>query len=165
MAWSQGILRLAGAGAGSLSLLDGKNGSCSLLTAQKDERTPVSEGDLLANLGWNDALEASFEAHRAEGPCQGVSLEHNHVYRGITGEGEQLAQAAAESNTSDRPERAASSGDWVGLRLDARHEAGTIRAILPRRRGSPESSGSRTEEQVIAANVDVVLVVFGLTRP
>ena len=49
----------------------------------------------LANLGWNGALEAAFEQHRAEGLVPGrVSLEHNHVYRVLTAGGESMAQAA-----------------------------------------------------------------------
>jgi ribosome biogenesis GTPase len=59
-----------------------------------------------------------------------------------------------------------SVGDWVALRLDTRQEAGTIRAILPRRTWfSRKAAGRETEEQVIAANVDAVLIVFGLDSP
>ena len=125
----------------------------------------MTEPDPLANLGWNGALEAAFEANRAEGLVPGrVSLEHNHVYRVLTGEGERLAEAAGriKYEASGRNELPA-VGDWVGLRLDARHDSGTIRAILPRRTWfSRKAAGRETEEQVIAANVDIVLVVFGL---
>jgi len=128
----------------------------------------VTESDALANLGWNEALEAAFEAHREEGLVPGrVSLEHNHVYRVLTGEGERLAQAAGriKYEATGRNELPA-VGDWVGLRLDARHDDGTIRAILPRRTSfSRKAAGRGTEEQVIAANVDVVLIVFGLDTP
>ena len=125
----------------------------------------MTEPAQLANLGWNDALEAAFGQHRTEGLLPGrVSLEHNHVYRVLTAEGERLAEAAGKIKyeATGRNELPA-VGDWVGLRLDVRHEAGTIRAILPRRTWfSRKAAGRATEEQVIAANVDVVLIVFGL---
>jgi ribosome biogenesis GTPase len=119
----------------------------------------------LANLGWNDTFEAAFALYRAEGLVPGrVSLEHNHVYRVMTGEGEWMAQAAGRIKylATGRNELPA-VGDWVALRLDPRNEAGTIRAILPRQSWfSRKAAGRETEEQVIAANVDLVLIVFGL---
>lgn len=122
----------------------------------------------LAELGWTSGFEAAFEAYRAEGlvPAR-VSLEHNHVYRVLTEDGEWLAQAAGriKHQAAGRHELPA-VGDWVAVRVDTRHESGTIRAILPRRSSfSRKAAGRETEEQVIAANVDVVLVVFGLDTP
>jgi ribosome biogenesis GTPase len=119
----------------------------------------------LANLGWTDTFEAAFAPYRAEGLVPGrVSLEHNHVYRVMTAEGEWMAQAAGRIKylATGRSELPA-VGDWVALRLDPRNEAGTIRAILPRQTWfSRKAAGRGTEEQVIAANVDLVLIVFGL---
>jgi len=123
---------------------------------------------LLASLGWNDALEDAFASHRAAGLIPGrVSLEHNHVYRVLTGEREWLAEAAGriKYQATGRHELPA-VGDWVALRLDVRHERGTIQAILPRRTWfSRKAAGRGTEEQVIAANVDGVFIVFGLDAP
>ena len=122
----------------------------------------------LSTLGWDEAADAAFGPHREQGLVPGrVSLEHNHIYRVMTGEGERLAEAAGRIKylASGRSELPA-VGDWVAVRLDARHEAGTIRAILPRRTCfSRKAAGRETEEQVIAANVDVVLIVFGLDSP
>ena len=54
-------------------------------------------------------------------------------------------------------------GDWVAIRVDERDERGTIRAILPRDTWfSRRAAGRETEEQVIAANVDIAFLVFGL---
>ncbi|HXT71877.1 MAG TPA: ribosome small subunit-dependent GTPase A [Vicinamibacterales bacterium] len=122
----------------------------------------------LSTLGWDQAADAAFGPHREQGLVPGrVSLEHNHIYRVMTGDGERLAEAAGRIKylASGRNELPA-VGDWVAVRLDARHEAGTIRAILPRRTCfSRKAAGRETEEQVIAANVDVVLIVFGLDSP
>src|SRR5215207_6599670 len=96
--------------------------------------TPEGQ-NLPASLGWTDALEAGFCAHRAQGLVPGrVSLEHNHVSRVFTGEGELMAQAAGRIKYLATGRNALPAvGDWVALRLDSQHKAGTIRAILPRR--------------------------------
>jgi ribosome biogenesis GTPase len=122
----------------------------------------------LTSLGWTTSLDEAFAAHRAAGLVPGrVSLEHNHVYRVQTEDGEWLAEASGriKYQATGRHELPA-VGDWVALRLDRQHESGTIRAILPRRTWFSRKAASReTEEQVIAANVDVVLIVFGLDSP
>lgn len=119
-------------------------------------------------LGWNDHFETAFEPYRQQGltPAR-VSLEHNHVYRVLAGDREWLAQAAGRIKylATGRHELPA-VGDWVAARLDDRAERGTIRAILPRQTWiSRKAAGRETEEQVIAANIDVVFVVFGLDTP
>jgi ribosome biogenesis GTPase / thiamine phosphate phosphatase len=59
----------------------------------------------------------------------------------------------------------AAVGDWVALRKAAGEKSGTIEALLPRRsKFSRKVAGELTEEQVVAANVDVVFLVMGLAR-
>jgi ribosome biogenesis GTPase len=54
-------------------------------------------------------------------------------------------------------------GDWVGLRLDASSDRAQIRQILARRtRFSRKVAGRVTVEQVLAANIDTVFVVFAI---
>jgi ribosome biogenesis GTPase len=54
----------------------------------------------------------------------------------------------------------------VAVRLGAKGHRSTIRAILKRKSWfSRKAAGRGTEEQVIAANIDVVLLVFGLDKP
>jgi ribosome biogenesis GTPase len=118
----------------------------------------------LETLGWDGRYDAEFEPHRAEGFEPGrVSLEHNHVYRVITARGEVLAEAAGRIKylASGRRELPA-VGDWVAVKPNPAGRD-VIRAILPRRTFfSRKAAGRETEEQVIAANVDTVLIVFGL---
>jgi len=119
----------------------------------------------LSLLGWTPALDASFADHRAQGLVPGrVALEHNHVYRVVTEEGEWLAEAAGriKYQASGRHELPA-VGDWVALRAATAGARAMIRAILPRRSAfSRKAAGRTTDEQVIAANIDTVLLVFGL---
>lgn len=122
----------------------------------------------LSALGWDAGWEAEFAPFRAKGLLAGrVCLEHNHVYRVETEQGEWLAEAAGriKYQASGRHELPA-VGDWVALRPDRAGARAMIRAILARRSAfSRKAAGRGTEEQVVAANVDVVFVVFGLDHP
>jgi ribosome biogenesis GTPase len=54
-------------------------------------------------------------------------------------------------------------GDWVAIAARPEEGAATIHAVLPRKsRFSRKAVGGRTEEQMLAANVDTVLLVSGL---
>jgi ribosome biogenesis GTPase len=122
----------------------------------------------LAGLGWNANLIQAFAVHAQKGLVPGrVSLEHNHVYRVLTADGEWLAETAGrvKYEATDRRQLPA-VGDWVAVRPDERHGRRLIRAILPRGRSfSRKSAGRRTQEQVLAANVDTAFLVVGLDAP
>jgi ribosome biogenesis GTPase len=54
-------------------------------------------------------------------------------------------------------------GDWVVCRIDGASSKALIQNILPRKtKISRKVAGERTEEQVVAANVDTVFLVMGL---
>ena len=119
----------------------------------------------LQHLGWTDELEESFRPHRAHGlePAR-VTAEHRgaaivHTERGeATGH---LAGALLHGATSraDLP----AVGDWVAADVLPRERRATIRVVLPRRSSfTRKEAGFETEQQVLAANVDVVFVVAGL---
>jgi ribosome biogenesis GTPase len=56
-------------------------------------------------------------------------------------------------------------GDWVAIRKRPAGERGAIVGVLPRRsRFSRKVAGNVTEEQIVAANVNVVFVVMGLDQ-
>ena len=122
----------------------------------------------LPGLGWNADLIQAFAGHARKGLVPGrVSLEHNHVYRVLTADGEWLAETAGrvKYEATDRRELPA-VGDWVAVRPDELHGRRLIRAILPRGRSfSRKSAGRQTREQVLAANVDTAFLVVGLDAP
>ena len=119
----------------------------------------------LVRLGWTDDFAAAFAPHASAGLVPGrVSLEHNQIYRVLTADGEVLAEATGKMKheAAGRQELPA-VGDWVALRPAAAGERTTIQAILPRRtQFSRKVAGRETLEQVLAANVDTVLLVAGL---
>ncbi len=122
----------------------------------------------LIELGWDEVWDAEFQAmvHGGETPAR-VSLEHNHVFRVLNADGEQLAELAGRfrHEAAGRSEMPA-VGDWVLMRpATAEGARPQIRAILPRRSVfSRKSAGRGTEEQVVAANIDTVFLVSGLDQ-
>jgi ribosome biogenesis GTPase len=122
----------------------------------------------LQDLGWSPRWAREFEASAATDVVPGrVALEHNHVFRVLTAHGEVLAQVAGRiKHFADGRHELPTVGDWVALRLDPRGGLALIREILPRRSWfSRKVAGRRTVQQVIAANIDTVFLVFGLDRP
>jgi ribosome biogenesis GTPase / thiamine phosphate phosphatase len=117
----------------------------------------------LATLGWDDAWSAAFEPFREESLEPGrVAVQHRGAYDVLTEAGEQRSRITSrlrrESPRADLPV----VGDWVAL-----DNEGSIVTVVPRRttisrRAAHEPASGVSREQVIAANVDVVLVVQAL---
>jgi ribosome biogenesis GTPase / thiamine phosphate phosphatase len=121
----------------------------------------------LESLGWNDRFAEAFRTREAPDVVPGrVSLEHQHIYRVLTADGEALARVTGRL----RHEASASVeypavGDWVALRRRAGEARSTILAILPRQsRFSRKAAGDTTREQIVAANIDTVFLAMGLDR-
>lgn len=120
--------------------------------------------DPLVPYGWNDRLAEVLAEHAAAGrvPAR-VVLEHTHIYRVVTAEGECLARVSGRlRHHAQRRSEFPAVGDWVVLEPVA-HSDARIHAVLPRfSRFSRRAAGDVTEEQVVAANIDVVFLVGGL---
>jgi ribosome biogenesis GTPase len=116
-------------------------------------------------IGWTPRLAEAFAPFAEEGLLPGrVSLEHTHIYRVLTVDGELLARVAGRlrHHASARVDFPA-VGDWVVLEPAPHGGDARIRAVLPRRsRFSRRAAGDPTEEQIVAANIDTVFLVTGL---
>ncbi len=136
------------------------------------ERLNASPG-----LGWDPGWSEAFAPHAASGrsPARVVAV---HKETSIVRDGASRERSAVVSGRFRHGALVASDfpavGDWVALEATAT-EAGpddqaVIVAILPRRTafrraasdGSRRSSALLTDEQVMAANVDVAFLVAGL---
>ena len=122
---------------------------------------------------WADLEPWGFDAERAaeltvavaslsaeNGPCRAarVVFESRRLYR--VHDGRQELPAAAAGRFELGPERP-SVGDWVVI--DGPASSPRIVHILPRRtRLSRKVVGQKTEEQIVAANVDTVFLVMGM---
>jgi len=119
----------------------------------------------LATLGWTETDARHFAPFADQGLVPGrVTLEHTHIYRVRTTSSELLAHVAGRlrhraATRRDYP----AVGDFVAVNPTPVHGRVTIHAVLPRRSAfSRKVAGSRTDEQVVAANIDTVFLVAGL---
>jgi len=120
----------------------------------------------LADFGWDAYFEAAFAAYAGKTDMQParVLIEFNHNYRIAAAGGEMDAVLAGRvkhhaRSRADLP----AVGDWVVVRKRAEEDRGAIVAVLERRsRFSRRMAGEVTDEQVVAANVDVVFAVMAL---
>jgi ribosome biogenesis GTPase len=117
----------------------------------------------LETLGWDDAWSAVFEPFRAEGLEPGrVAIQHRGAYDVLTRTGEVRARISPLLRRQAARVELPAVGDWVALATD-----GLIGAVLPRRtkfsrRAAHDPASDSAREQVVAANVDVVFITFGL---
>ncbi|WP_326599409.1 ribosome small subunit-dependent GTPase A [Streptomyces sp. NBC_01803] len=112
----------------------------------------------LSVYGWDDALEAAFADHRATGL---VPARIAGVDRGL-----------CDAVTDDGPLRAATAGhapctgDWAALDPGTEQREPRLAALLPRRTAIVRSSAARDSHgQVLAANVDTVVIAVSLAVP
>ena len=118
----------------------------------------------LHDYGWNEFFAQAFDSLQADDlvparvtrAAASIFRVRSEAYRGQATLAGKLRHAAA--NSADLP----AVGDWVAIRC-ADHGDARIEALLPRRSVlSRNVAGKRTSEQVVAANVDLVIVVMGL---
>lgn len=119
----------------------------------------------LVKFGWT----GDFARHFTEGdeftPAR-VIAEHRSVYQIQTGKFECLARISGRlrhqaAGHADLP----AVGDWVVAQAPAENAEAIIQRVLPRKsKFSRKVAGDRTEEQVVAANVDTVWIVSSLDQ-
>jgi ribosome biogenesis GTPase / thiamine phosphate phosphatase len=123
----------------------------------------LSDGTL-ADLGWTDELEAAFTTHSERGfePAR-VVAEHRGGYLVRGARDERLAHPRGKLRDGDHSLMPA-VGDWVAV-CDAPGDRGAIEAVLPRQtKVSRKTPWLKSEEHILVANVDTVLLVAGLDR-
>ena len=121
----------------------------------------------LTTLGWDETLAEQFETHAADGLIPGrVAVQHRGAYDVLTELGELRCDVAGRLYEESRsPADLPAVGDWVAVAARADEDAGTIQAVLPRRtKFSRKTAWQAAEEQVLAANVDVVFIVTSLNE-
>ncbi|MFH1701681.1 MAG: ribosome small subunit-dependent GTPase A [Candidatus Zixiibacteriota bacterium] len=124
-------------------------------------------------LGWNSFFESQFNSLNNGDYAPGrIIQEHRKLYIVETELGQLQAEVSGRfmhsaNNLSDYP----AIGDWVALSIRPDEKRATIHALLPRKTsfsrkavlsGSKKTGGGKTDEQVLAANIDIVFLVCGL---
>jgi ribosome biogenesis GTPase len=121
----------------------------------------------LTTLGWDESLAEQFESFAADGLIPGrVAVQHRGAYDVLTELGELRCDVAGRLyDESGSPADLPAVGDWVAVAARADEAAGTIQGVLPRRtKFSRKTAWQAAEEQVLAANVDVVFIVTSLNE-
>jgi ribosome biogenesis GTPase / thiamine phosphate phosphatase len=126
------------------------------------QRPSVGVHDL-GRLGWDPGREAEFEPFRTRGYVPGrIAVEHKSMYLIHSALGELSAQISGRLRFDSLPPDLPVVGDWAAAAVHDDHQA-IIHAVLPRRtKFSRKVAWVETEEQVLAANIDVALIVFAL---
>ncbi|HEY7403038.1 MAG TPA: ribosome small subunit-dependent GTPase A [Candidatus Angelobacter sp.] len=118
--------------------------------------------------GWNESWSELFSQqfntadHKALQPAR-VLAQHRQSYSLWTASGEANAEVAGaflyRASAADLP----AVGDWVAVRQYSPADLAIITGVLPRKTCfSRKVSGPAPEEQVIAANIDLLFIVCGL---
>jgi len=135
-------------------------------TSDEHQTVPRAPGSGLASLGYNERLQTLFAPLVAEGLVPGriarVDRGSSHV---LTADGAERAARAPQLDRATEGPTDPAVGDWVALRHDTGLDHALIESVLPRTstfiRTDPGRDGAA---QVVAANVDTVLLVHTVDR-
>jgi len=120
----------------------------------------------LQQLGWSPYFAAAFD-RLAEPGCLPARVAIQMIsgkYLLYCGEGEVQGELAGRLQyLASGPQDLPAVGDWVAVRIVPSEQRAVIVDVLPRRtKFSRRAAGKRADEQVVAANVDVVFLVQAL---
>ena len=117
----------------------------------------------LARLGWNARRADQFQSLSRPGTAAArVAIQQRGQYTVLTERGERTARPAGRLLAHADAELPV-VGDWVVVTDGRPDDLGVIEAILPRTsRFSRKTAGFEATEQVLAANIDLALIVTAL---
>ncbi|HXQ14125.1 MAG TPA: ribosome small subunit-dependent GTPase A [Caulobacteraceae bacterium] len=119
---------------------------------------------MIQSYGWSDALRHDFAPFAARDLVPGrITVQQRGHYGLVTDLGELTGQIsgrlAHEAESGGYP----AVGDWVAVAARPAEHAATIHAVLPRRTAFVRRAADTiASEQVVAANVDVALLVASM---
>jgi len=122
--------------------------------------------DWRAALGWGPDFDEAFAPYAAKGflPAR-VTLVYRKQLKVLSHRGEHWARTGGTLlHRADHPGELPAVGDWVAARIPDEGEA-LVHAVLPRRTAFVrKAAGEHALPQVLATNLDTVMVVMGLDR-
>ena len=119
---------------------------------------------MLQQAGWDEVWEEKFTEFAGKGvkPAR-VLAQYKHSFSLWTESGEADAEIAGALLYRAEASGLPVVGDWVAIRQYASTDVAIITDVLPRKtKFSRKASGSTGEEQIIAANIDLLFIVCGL---
>ena len=120
----------------------------------------------LKELGWSDFFATRTEEGSDDLVPARVAEENRELYRIFCQQGEFLAELSGKLRHATRSHADLPAvGDWVLAQPRLRESRATIQHVLSRKgKFSRKIAGRKTEEQILAANVDVAFLVSSLNR-
>jgi ribosome biogenesis GTPase len=137
------------------------------VVAKRSKKTMKTDNGLatLEELGWDSFFSEHFRSAEIPGsvPARVVS-ERRNSYQVYSQYGELSAEISGRMRyQSTAGGQYPAIGDWVVIRPQPRESTAVIQSMLPRKsKISRTEAGPVANEQIIAANVDVVFIVSGL---
>lgn len=119
---------------------------------------------LLRSYGWSDALQIAFAPFAAQGFVPGrIVVQQRGGYRLITEAGELAARSTGPLMKAASDLERPTAGDWVAVEARPGETTALVHHLLPRTTAFVrKASGPRAGAQVVAANVDVALLVASM---
>ena len=137
---------------------------------QRVRRTPCPQRSFavcaLKDLGWSEFFATQIEKGSEDLVPARIAEENRELYRIFCAQGEFLAELSgklrhATTSRADLP----AVGDWILAQPRLGENRATIHRVLSRKgKFSRKIAGRKTEEQILAANVDIVFLVSSLNR-
>ena len=126
--------------------------------------TSFNTTPLLGDLGWDLFFEKNMQKlGRQELIPARIIHQSKYTYRAHGADGVLTAILPGKMRRDGAGVLRPAVGDWVATEVEANESKAVIHAVLPRKSSfSRKVAGTTTQEQVIAANIDVVFVVNGL---
>jgi ribosome biogenesis GTPase len=117
----------------------------------------------LEDLGWNEVFAKEFAPYHRKGWKPARLIRDNRITYGALLEGGEELEVVASGKVYHEAETDAelpAVGDWVALEIAGENEEAVIQARLTRQSCfSRRAAGQTAEEQVIAVNINAVVVV------
>ena len=121
----------------------------------------------LTDLGWDEEREEQFAEHYKNGLQPARVTESTHLfYKLMSEKGEISGKLSGKFRYTCRSKGDFPTvGDWIGYKPSKNKGFVPIQVILERKSAfSRKVAGKESEEQVIAANIDMILIVNGLDQ-
>jgi ribosome biogenesis GTPase len=120
---------------------------------------------LIEEFGWSEQLRRQFAPFAARGlqPAR-VTVQQRGLFTLAALDGELHGRIAGRLAHDAAPGELPVAGDWVAIAARPAEGAATIHAVLPRRTAFVRRAADTTQgAQVVAANVDIALLVAALS--
>lgn len=121
----------------------------------------------LQKLGWNQKWEEKLNEYDGSYDIGRIGIQHRDIYKIYTEKGEILGEVSGKmkyENTTKEDYPAV--GDWVIIdRVDPQKGNALIHGILKRKsKFSRKVAGGKSDEQIVAANIDKVFICMSLNK-